>query len=75
MAIGEALVNCALGKRSTASSNTWLTNLNDDENLKITFSKNDHQDANLKWLLNELLTNYLQNANQHLRQASSNQLM
>jgi proteasome component ECM29 len=71
MAIGEALVNCALGKRSTASSNTWLTNLNDDENLKITFSNNDHQDANLKWLLNELLTNYLQNANQHLRQASS----
>lgn len=76
MSIGEALVNCALGKRSTASSNTWITNMNDDEtvvaNLKERFTNyNVKDDVNLKWLLDELLTNYLPSPNQHLRQASA----
>ena len=76
MSIGEALVNCALGKRSTASSNTWITNMNDDEtvvaNLKERFTNYNVKDnVNLKWLLDELLTNYLPSPNQHLRQASA----
>jgi len=69
MSIGEALINCALGSRSTASSNTWLINLNDDN--VPDDSKIHSDDSNLKWLLTELLTKYLPNPNQHLRQASA----
>ncbi len=71
MAIGEALVNCALGKKSTASLNTWI-NKPDDENTVVIIKENedDQADDNLKWLLNILLNNYIASQNQHLRQAS-----
>jgi proteasome component ECM29 len=68
MTIGEALVNCALGKKSRARLNIWLTDFNSDEFEDINHEKN-HQD-DVGWLLNEILLNYMQNQNQHLRQAS-----
>jgi proteasome component ECM29 len=66
MAIGEALVDCALGKLSKSSMNTWLTDSKTHLDKPNTVSAN----ANVDWLLNELLSSYLNSQNQHLRQAS-----
>ena len=68
MTIGEALVNCALGKKSRARLNIWLTDFNSDELDDSNYDKSSKDYVD--WLLNELLINYMQNQNQHLRQAS-----
>jgi proteasome component ECM29 len=66
MAIGEALVDCALGKSSKSSLNTWLI----DSKTKIDKENNVNPNENVDWLLNELFSSYLNSQNQHLRQAS-----
>jgi len=72
MAIGDSLVNCALGKKSTASLNTWINKIDDDSvgEKKDFMDDENGSDDNLKWLLSILLNNYINNPNQHLRQAS-----
>lgn len=65
MAIGEALVNAALGKRSTASLSQWTSQENDIPTLL-----EDSNFEDLEWLLNELFKTYLPSPNQHLRQSS-----
>ena len=76
MAIGEALVNCALGKSSNASLNSWITNFDDETEISNTVDmldlnkKMDEPTEDLVWLLNTLLNSYMPNPNQHLRQAS-----
>lgn len=69
MTLGESLINCALGKKSTAIRNYWLYSETD-------WLKKHYQDANstnkhLNWLLNQLLDNYIDNKNPHLRQAAA----
>ncbi|CAF0720691.1 unnamed protein product [Brachionus calyciflorus] len=65
MALGEAIVNTALGSLSDASLNPWTN----DTDLKNP-AENSNSDKNIEWLLNELFTKYIPNENQHLRQAS-----
>jgi len=68
MAIGEALVDCALGKLSKSSLNTWLSESKTKQDDKTKNVSNTNE--NVDWLLNELLSSYLNSQNQHLRQAS-----
>ena len=75
MAIGEALVNCALGTKSDSSLNSWITKTDDETRVTLMetdekSSESDTVDENLVWLLNILLNNYIASPNQHLRQAS-----
>ena len=67
MAMGEALANCALGEKSTASSSSWLISQEQDTD---NGSNKEFDETNIKWLMNELLNNYMQSPNPHLRQAS-----
>lgn len=69
MAIGEALVNCALGSRSNDTLNPWLNAAESSEG-KMEVENVESQDQNLVWLLEELLKTYIPNPNQHLRQAA-----
>lgn len=66
MAIGDALVNCALGKNSNASTNTWLIVDGSQKTGQVLEADNE----DLAWLLDKLLDTYLPSANQHLRQAA-----
>jgi proteasome component ECM29 len=72
MALGEAIVNCALGKRSNAGLNSWLIDESDSAAADASPAEliDDSSDDNLSWLLDKLLEVYLPNANQHLRQAA-----
>jgi proteasome component ECM29 len=67
ISIGEALLNCALGEFSSSRLNSWLTkhyNITEER-----FKLNSEAENLLNWLLDELLE-YLENSNQHLRQAA-----
>jgi proteasome component ECM29 len=68
MAIGEALVNCALGNKSNAGQSIWLSKNQNTDSIEIETS--DVDDSNIEWLLNRLIQIYLPNSNQHLRQAA-----
>lgn len=70
MSIGEALANCALGKRSLACLNTWKVNLKDELSLPNLSMTEQVNDQNMEWLLSELMHTYIPSPNQHLRQAS-----
>lgn len=65
MAIGDALVNSALGPRSNASLNSWVHDLSMDQ-----VDVNTKDNSDVEWLLNELINSYLPSQNQHLRQAA-----
>lgn len=68
MSIGEALANCALGKRSLSCLNTWKVNLKDE--LSVANLIGNETSENMEWLLKELLSKYIPSPNQHLRQAA-----
>ncbi len=72
MAIGDALVNCALGHASKASLNNWTTDTDENEqsyqNSAESWQLLDNE--NVEWLLHELIDRYLPSQNQHLRQAA-----
>ena len=74
MTLGEALVNCALGDKSPALRNSWTCT--EQEWINRLKERNNLQDDkilnnSLNWLLNQLLTKYIDNPNPHLRQAAS----
>lgn len=64
MTLGESLVNCALGSKSAAARDPWRYSEKD-------WIVDDSQSDSLDWLLNELLTKYVDSPNPHLRQAAS----
>jgi proteasome component ECM29 len=72
MAIGEALVNCALGHKSKASLNNWTTdNEESEQSAEESTNQIDREDnQDIEWLLHELIDRYLPSQNQHLRQAA-----
>ncbi len=74
MAIGEALVNAALGSGSKASQNNWTTIVQTEESYEKATNQIDlnatRENENIEWLLKEIINTYLPSQNQHLRQAA-----
>jgi proteasome component ECM29 len=74
MAIGEALVNCALGSKSRAAQNAWTTDTDENgqsyesQGGEVAVALEDNE--SIEWLLHELIDTYLPSQNQHLRQAA-----